>query len=233
MATTASDRQLGFIAKLVAERSDAAGVTDPKLFVDTLSAQRVTGKGASTLIEALLKLPVNATAQAAASFRSNNYAGKCVKCGQQVEVRTGRIEKNAGGRWDTFHLDGQCPAAGTKDKRGVINEACEGLADGHYAVPNWTGSNDLTFILIGTNKGEFNPSLKGHRYVRNVVGGGGDFPVTLGWINEAIEAIKVDPKGAMRLYGQEIGQCGKCHRPLTDETSRREGIGPECRKRGF
>jgi hypothetical protein len=69
--------------------------------------------------------------------------------------------------------------------------------------------------------------------VRNVVGGGNEFPVTLDWIKQAVEAIKVDPKGAMRTYGQQIGQCGKCHRPLTDETSRAEGIGPECRKRGF
>lgn len=40
-----------------------------------------------------------------------------------------------------------------------------------------------------------------------------------------------DPYGAMARYGQEIGQCGKCGKRLTDDTSRSLGIGPECRKR--
>lgn len=41
-----------------------------------------------------------------------------------------------------------------------------------------------------------------------------------------------DPWGAMARYGQEIGECGKCGRRLTDGTSRSIGIGPECRKKG-
>ena len=35
---------------------------------------------------------------------------------------------------------------------------------------------------------------------------------------------------SMARYGQLIGQCGKCHRQLTDEVSRRRGIGPDCWK---
>ncbi len=35
-----------------------------------------------------------------------------------------------------------------------------------------------------------------------------------------------------RLYGTELGRCCRCGRELTDETSRRLGIGPECRKEG-
>jgi ssDNA-binding Zn-finger/Zn-ribbon topoisomerase 1 len=182
-----------------------------------------------------LKLPVNAAAQAAASVRVNNYGGKCVKCGAYVEAQAGRIEKQ-NGRWATLHLDGKCPEAGTTsapgDKRGMINDMLADVEDGWYAVPNWTGSNDLTFIMVGTNQGKFNPSLKGHRYVRNVVGGGNEFPVTVGWIKQAVEAIKVDPNGAMALFGQEEGRCGKCHRNLTSEW-RKRGIGPECSKRGF
>lgn len=33
---------------------------------------------------------------------------------------------------------------------------------------------------------------------------------------------------ASALYGQHIGRCGRCHRTLTDETSRANGLGPEC-----
>ena len=39
-----------------------------------------------------------------------------------------------------------------------------------------------------------------------------------------------NPNAAMARYGQEIGECGKCGRRLTDDTSRSLGIGPECRK---
>lgn len=42
--------------------------------------------------------------------------------------------------------------------------------------------------------------------------------------------IAADPIAAQRLYGQEIGSCGRCGRTLTDETSRAFGIGPDCRK---
>ena len=40
--------------------------------------------------------------------------------------------------------------------------------------------------------------------------------------------IAAGPEASMRLYGQELGSCGRCHRTLTDETSRANGIGPEC-----
>lgn len=45
--------------------------------------------------------------------------------------------------------------------------------------------------------------------------------------------IAVDPQGAMLRYGQEIGACGAagCGRTLTNETSRKRGIGPKCAQR--
>lgn len=48
--------------------------------------------------------------------------------------------------------------------------------------------------------------------------------------NGALEEILEDPKAAGVLYGQEIGRCCKCNRTLTDEKSRKDGIGPECIK---
>lgn len=42
----------------------------------------------------------------------------------------------------------------------------------------------------------------------------------------AIEEQGVDH--TLRLYGQEIGQCGRCGRTLTNEESRAAGIGPVC-----
>lgn len=40
--------------------------------------------------------------------------------------------------------------------------------------------------------------------------------------------VEMGPEASMRLYGQQIGSCGRCHRTLTDPTSRANGIGPEC-----
>lgn len=53
-------------------------------------------------------------------------------------------------------------------------------------------------------------------------------PATLTMV---LTAILVNPKAAEELYGRELGQCYRCNRTLTDETSRRLGIGPECRSK--
>jgi hypothetical protein len=49
-----------------------------------------------------------------------------------------------------------------------------------------------------------------------------------GQLNEALLAIKEDPKAAAELYGRLLGHCGRCGLELTDETSRALGLGPIC-----
>lgn len=46
-----------------------------------------------------------------------------------------------------------------------------------------------------------------------------------------LRAIAENPTEAGARYGREIGRCWKCHRTLTDETSRANGIGPDCASR--
>jgi hypothetical protein len=46
---------------------------------------------------------------------------------------------------------------------------------------------------------------------------------------EVLEAIRADALAATKLYGQEVGCCGRCGRQLTTEESRQFGIGPDCR----
>lgn len=43
-----------------------------------------------------------------------------------------------------------------------------------------------------------------------------------------MNAIAADPKAALTLYGQTIGECGHCGRTLTDAASIAKGIGPVC-----
>jgi hypothetical protein len=50
-------------------------------------------------------------------------------------------------------------------------------------------------------------------------------------IHEILELIAADELTAARRYGQELGQCSRCGRTLTDETSRAYGIGPDCRSK--
>lgn len=45
---------------------------------------------------------------------------------------------------------------------------------------------------------------------------------------EVLTLIAADLKGAMLLYGREIGSCGHCGRTLTNQESRERGIGPVC-----
>lgn len=44
-----------------------------------------------------------------------------------------------------------------------------------------------------------------------------------------LEQIAKNPEAAGRRFGQEVGVCYVCGRSLTDEISRRLGIGPICR----
>lgn len=48
-------------------------------------------------------------------------------------------------------------------------------------------------------------------------------------ILDAIAAV--GPAEASKRYGREIGECGVCHRTLTNEDSRAAGIGPQCAKK--
>ena len=51
---------------------------------------------------------------------------------------------------------------------------------------------------------------------------------------QILDHIARDPKAAAERYGLAIGKCGVCGRTLTDEESRRIGIGPICRaERGW
>ncbi len=48
-------------------------------------------------------------------------------------------------------------------------------------------------------------------------------------IHRVLALIAVDARAALIRYGQELGECGDCGRPLTDPVSRARGIGPICK----
>lgn len=104
------------------------------------------------------------------------------------------------------------------------------LPSGLYAVPE--GDTRLKVKIDNVEKGKWegfvfvkdaNPYGSQKRY-------GMQRPGTFyrGEIEEALKAIVENPLEAIKAYGRLTGTCGRCSRPLTDETSVAEGIGPIC-----
>lgn len=106
----------------------------------------------------------------------------------------------------------------------------------YVAAPGEDGT--LSFLKIDRPlKGRW----AGFAFVRLVVGGqgvadrvgtqrpGGKYQ---GGVQHVLRAVVADPMAAIARFGQEIGRCGICGLVLTDEESRRIGIGPVCRSRG-
>lgn len=100
---------------------------------------------------------------------------------------------------------------------------------GHYAVPSATGNNDLDFYRVDRpTTGRWS----GRTFVKRVIGGRPATAIRGGEQHAALTRIlEAGIESAAVLYGQQIGRCYRCNRHLTDETSRRLGIGPDCRGR--
>jgi hypothetical protein len=239
MSFPASERQLSFIERLCAERhpnGQAAAVV--------LRQQRLTKEGAGKVIDALMAMPVierEAPAAAAGapvdnrgSLPHNRFSGKCVLCGHEVAAQAGTYRKGTTVRWETLHLPGECPseAAPAPAAKRTWNDIIGETPDGFYAVPSITGTNDLSFFKVYTNQGRVDPSKKGKRGIKQVIGGGTDGRVGTEWVEKAIAAVEaLGADDCRALYGQHIGECGFCSKPLTRKYSRGMGYGPSCAKR--
>lgn len=73
----------------------------------------------------------------------------------------------------------------------------------------------------------------GYTFVNRLYGAPGNFrkePVRRADQRKRIlDMIQRDPREASLRFGKEVGECGVCHSPLTNEQSRAAGIGPVCR----
>lgn len=57
---------------------------------------------------------------------------------------------------------------------------------------------------------------------------GGEYPYTGKGLNEALTWIKANPREAAVLFGRLTESCGRCGRDLSDDDSRKRGLGPVC-----
>lgn len=49
------------------------------------------------------------------------------------------------------------------------------------------------------------------------------------WLQAVADALRADPEAAAMRFSLTTLRCSRCARPLTDDTSKRLGIGPDCR----
>jgi len=176
------------------------------------AAEVTTKKEASAEIERLMALP---DVQA---FRRNKFDAPCSECGNEVPAGTG-VLRQVDGKWLVGHSDG-CP-----DEPNLP----PAVPDGFYAVDNSDG--DTAFYRVKNGK------KPGVVFVDQVLGGGfgnrlvrepAPHKIRPAILNRIVEA---GFEAAAKRFGQDMQTCFRCGRHLTDEVSRKEGIGPECRKK--
>lgn len=109
-------------------------------------------------------------------------------------------------------------------------ESNESIPAGHYALPSrqlsWNLTNDIAFFKVDRpERGKW----AGYTFVTMQVSGE-YIRLNRRQQDEVKDNLRVYGfQEASRLYGTELGQCGVCHRELTNDTSREAGIGPKCR----
>jgi hypothetical protein len=230
VTTTASDAQIRFLVSLLKEREAFEPEADLAQVFQALQAA-LSSKAASKAIDIAKALPrpqVAPVAAAAASYRTNRYAGTCARCGGHVGAEEGRLE---GPPWKTYHLDGKCAeVVVTVDPTLSPSASLHELVDGYYAIPSATGNNDLDFFYVSTNKGFYNSGDKGKRSIKRFLGGSQKLPLNKNlWAGIVERITAAGPFEAQQLAGRTIGICSRCGRDLTDEESRAFGMGPTCR----
>lgn len=153
----------------------------------------------------------------------NAFAGQCRSCRGTVAANAGRREK-VEGRWTVLHsTTTECAAAtvpAAAPQAPVV--PLPDVPAGHYAVE--TEAGHLAFYEVDRpTEGRW----AGRTFV-SVLASDERHPVRGAATAAVLAKIAADPRAAMLRYGQEIGRCGHCHRTLTQEDSRRRGIGPIC-----
>ena len=98
---------------------------------------------------------------------------------------------------------------------------------GYYAVPDWTGEEELKFFWVKVKKGH--GPYAGWTFVDQVVGGHVDHPCSGKLAIDAINAIlEFGPDDAGILFATKFKHCYKCNKSLTKKASRTLSMGRHC-----
>jgi hypothetical protein len=159
-----------------------------------------------------------------APVRTNQYGGKCVTCKVWVEPGTGRIEKQ-GGRWVTFHLDGQCPTPQAAAPQPVVEQGLYMDNDGTVRKVYMTRNARLAAKKLVILKAGINAD--GTTKYR------GSFQYAAGAIKLIAEGIAAGTTHLMTeaeasAFGMQWSFCCNCGLYLDDDRSVAAGYGPTC-----
>lgn len=170
------------------------------------------------------KLPMNEKAPSEAQIR---YALDLVRTRvwpQEVTDATLR----AMDRYAASRLIDALLKADVKPRDPASPEADPEVPAGRYAVAD---EDDVNFYQVNAPK---TGKWSGYIFLARLYGAPGDYrkePIRAPAIKRAILALLAsDPEKYMKEYGRRESHCGACSSPLTDPTSRRLGMGPDCRR---
>ena len=139
-----------------------------------------------------------------------------------------------------------------EDRISTLNLDLSMLPDGRYAAPEFTGKNDLTFLMVKRVRKSgwrnrlfvYGKRIRGSEWVeagtievkewssdsKRLCGEQKHGEVYKGEFEAGLEIILRSPETWAKLFGLQVGRCYRCGKTLTDEDSRAAGIGPECVK---
>jgi hypothetical protein len=243
-ANPASDKQLAFLGKLIAERvTDLAEVAQYGAVIPTL-----TTKSASELIDHLLALPAPTPdayqgPEADHVMVSKRHA-KCALCAHPTFA--GQAHASVVAKvWSSYHFAGECPEGEVQTSGIDFRVACETF--GRHS--NWNGKDSYTLRLA--DPVHVDGQVSGETRLKVKV----SYNQTTGWVNVSDDAayghgtqygsqrpgaeyvgdaattlarMLADVQASAAAYGQITSTCGCCFRALEDEQSVARGIGPIC-----
>lgn len=171
----------------------------------------------------------------------NKFAKSCELCGHDVAYMSGLAVFSQSG-WSTWHHVGKCiePAKASsilaKRVEKFIAEACADLdGDVYFALPSHTGNNDLDFygFVLSRRKAGAIYTLKrilGGAFSEDVSANAPVMSMTEAQrVIDAVSAMSgADWDEAMMQFANNLGKCFKCNRILTDDESRKRGMGAKC-----
>ena len=176
--------------------------------------------------------------------RANKYAGTCIRCGCTVAPEAGILSRSPGvgsqrlgqGDWIVQHVNNDdCDEAkllaDIKDMQPHKAQPAQpanfkAISQGYYATKSATGNNDLDFWFVRVPE---DGRWQGFRFVKRILGGRGTQQIRKPEQMAALHAIlAAGTEAAGNLYADELGNCKKCGRDLTDDESRARRMGPVC-----
>lgn len=231
--------------------AEGATVTVHKASGETVEA--VLGRRVATNRgDALHEASRPGQAAAAGSHRPNKFAGACAECGQEVPEGAGRIDKE-NGRWIVRHV-GACPApspapAAASSPAPVstgsmsMTRAVLSIRDRLVALTGAQTRDRSIRVAVPGSVLDVDQSEAAYRIgwgyetkgAERHTGGVGDVrSIPLGSASvvklaEYLLGLGDDEfLAAQAAYGRHFHTCGRCGSPLSDDESKRRGLGPDC-----